>query len=172
MMETQIAPIEEGLRAMVVDIVRTCQSTIARNYNIMIAPTSLANDQTQPNSQTVTPGESSANIREESARLPRIDAADNLSELYREPPHLNAEASATTPGPVSSVIAPQNLSSDSGYSSIFNPCACICHGYSNNGSTEKGKKLPNCAPRFPANVMIQIALTVNPALSCTLILVN
>ena len=146
--ESQIAPIEDRVRAMVVDIVRTCQSTVARNFNLMIASTSSVDDRTQPHSQTVTLGESSANTREELARLPRNDTADNPLDLYREPPHLNAEASTTFPDPVSMATGSQNLDSDSGYSSIPHSCACSCHNHSNTGNVVDGKKLSNRAPDF------------------------
>ena len=147
-MESQIAPIEERVRAMVVDIVRTSQSTVARNYNLMIAPTSSADDRTQPVSSTLILAEIGVHTREEPARLSRNDTADDPLDLYREPPHLNSEASATTLGPVSSVTATQNLSSDSGYSSIPNTCACFCHDYSNTGNTANGMRLSKRAPIF------------------------
>ena len=140
--ESQIAPIEERVRAMVVDIVRTSQSTVTRNFNLMIAPTSSADDRTQPHSQIVTLGESSAPTREEPGPLSGDDAADNPLDLY-----LNAEASATTPAPVSSVTGTQNPSSDPGYSSLPYSCACSCHDYP-NWDTANGKELSDCAPDF------------------------
>ena len=141
---SQVAPIGE----MVIDVVRTCQSTVARNFDLMIAPTSSADDRTQPHSPTVTLTEIGIHTREESARLSMNDTADESLDLYHEPPHLNAEASATNLGPVSSVTGTQVSSSDSGYSSIPNSCACFCHGYSNTGNTANGKKLSTCAPNF------------------------
>ena len=143
--EAQIAPIEERVREMVVEIVRTCQSTVARNFALMITPTS-ADDRTQPHSQTVTLADLGTNTRQEPARTSGDDGADHPSELYREPPHLNAEASATSLGPVSNVQECPTLSSDSGYSSIPNSCACFCHDYSNTWNTANSKKLSDCAP--------------------------
>ena len=147
--ESQFAPIGERVRSMVVDIVRTSQSTVARNFNLMIASTFSADDRTQPHSQTVTQAEIGVHTREVPARLTMNDTADNPLDLYREPPHLNAEASATTLGSASSVTGTQNLSSDSGYSSTPNSCGCFCHGYSNTWNTANSKKLSNCAPPFP-----------------------
>ena len=146
--ESRIAPIEEHVRARIVDIVRTSQSTVARNFNLMNAPTSSADDRTQPHSQTVTLADLRTQSREEPARTSGDDSTDHPSELYREPPHLNAEASATSLGPLSSRQEFQNLSSDSGYSSIANSCACSCHDYSNTWSTANSKKLSNCAADF------------------------
>ena len=100
----------------------------------------------QPHSQIVALGESSASSREEPARLPRNDTADNPLDLYREPPHLNAEASTISPDPVNIATVSQNLSSDSGYSSIPHSCACSCHNYSNTENVANGKKLSNSAP--------------------------
>ena len=151
--DSEIAPIEERVRAMVVDIVRTSQSTVARNFNLTIAPMPSADDRTQPHSQTVTLAELGTTTREELARLPRDDTADNPSDLYREPPHLSTEASTISPDPVHSVPGSQNLSSDSGYSSLPNTCACFCHDYPHSWSTARdtanSKKLPNCALDFP-----------------------
>ena len=141
--ESQIAPIEGRLRAMVVDIMRTSQSTVARNFNLMNAPTSLVDDRTQPHSQTVTLAELGTHTREEPTQTSGDDAADNPSELYREPPHLNAEASAATPGPVSIATGSQDPSSDSGYSSNPQSCACSCH--SNIWNVPDGKKLSRYA---------------------------
>lgn len=146
--ESRIAPIEEHVRAMVVDIVRTSQSTVARNFNLMNAPTSSADDRTQPHSQTVNLADLGTQPPEEPARTSGDDGADHPSELYREPPHLNAEASATSLGPMSSVQEFQILSSDSGYSSIPNSCACSCHDYSKTSDTVNSKKFVNGAPDF------------------------
>ena len=146
--ESQIAPIEERVRAMIVDIVRTCQSTVARNFNLVIAPTSSADDRTQSHSQTVTLAEVGVHTREEPARSHRNGTADDPLDLYREPPHLDAEASATIPYPVSMGTGSQNHSSDSGYSSIPHSCACSCHNDSNTENVANGKKLSNDAPDF------------------------
>ena len=144
--ESQIAPIEERVRAMIVDIVRTAQSTIARNFNSMNAPTSSADDETQPHSQTVRLAELGALSSEEPAQTFGIDGADHPSELYHEPPHLNAEASASFPDPVSIAIGSQYHSSDSGYSSLPFSCPCSCHGYSNTWNTANSKKFLDRVP--------------------------
>ena len=144
--ESQIAPIEERVRAMVVDIVRTSQSTVVRNFNRMNVPTSSTDDEMQPNLQRVSSAELGPHISEEPAQTSGIDGADHPSELYHEPPHLNAEASASFPDPGSIATGSQNHSSDSGYSSLLNSCPCSCHDHSNTWSTADSKKLLNCAP--------------------------
>ena len=144
--ESQIAPIEERVRAMIVDIVRTSQSTVARNFNSMNAPTSSADDETQPHSQTVRLAELGALSIDEPAQTFGVDDADHPSELYHEPPHLNAEVSATFPDSVSIATGSQNHSSDSGYSSLPNSCACSCHGYSNTWNLGNCMKLLVCVP--------------------------
>lgn len=160
-MESQIAPIEDRVRAMVVDIVRTSQSTVVRNYNLMIAPTSSADHRAQSHSPTVNLNDIGVHTREGRAPLPTIDAAENAVDLYREPPHLSTEAS--TPSfdpffdpyfdpyfdPVSSVTGPQDLGSDSGYSSNPHSCACSCH--SNTWNVPSSKKFSNCAPDVQLN---------------------
>ena len=143
--ESQVAPIEERARATVVDIVRTCQSTVAHNFSLMIAPTSSAGDQTQPNPQTVAPVESSSHTREEPPQLPRANSEDNPLDIYREPPHLSVEAGTTLPDSVSNVTGSQNPSLDSGYSSLPSSCTCSCHNYSNTSNTANDESCSSCA---------------------------
>ena len=163
-MESQIASIEERVRAIVVDIVRTCQSTIARNYHLTMAPTSSANQPTQPPSPAIAsientvsmygyPAQMSGNgtvanptvtMYENLAQLSRNGSEGNPLNFFREPPHLNAEARTSFPDPVdshSSVARHQNQSSDSGYASLPSSCGCSCHDYSNAWNTANGGNL-------------------------------
>ena len=116
-MESQIAPIEERVKAMVVDIVRTCQSTVAHNYQLTIAPTSSANQSRQPSSPAIASVENTVrmygypdqtsgngtvvnptiNSYPYSAQLSGNSAVGNPLEFFREPPHLNAEAGILFP---------------------------------------------------------------------------
>lgn len=145
--ESQIAPIEERVRAMVVDIVRTCQSTIARNYHLTIAPTSSASNRMRSSSPATASAETTFPTIVEPTQKAVNDATGNSFDFFREPPHLNAEASASVPGPVynpTDVTECQNPSSDSGYGSLQERCGCSCHDYSNAWNTANGKKLSSC----------------------------
>ncbi len=150
--ESQVAPIEEHVRAMVVEIVRTCQSTVAHNFRSTIAPNSSTNDRMQTSPQPIASIKSTAHSLAEPAQLLSNDTAGNSMDFFREPPHLNAEARASLPGPVynhSNVTGHHSQSSDSGYGSFpdpgnsLDPCNCSCHDYSNTWNTANGENPSN-----------------------------
>ena len=129
------------MRAIVVDIVRTCQSTVAHNFQLTIAPASLAN-RTQSSHQTAASNENAGQTDAEPTQTLGNGTAG--LEFFNEPPYVNAEASASLLGLVydhSSATGYQNQGSDSGYSSLPFSCSCSCHGYSNTWNTATGKKL-------------------------------
>ncbi|KAL9134542.1 MAG: hypothetical protein Q9175_004270 [Cornicularia normoerica] len=145
--ESQIAPIEERVRAMVVDIVRTCQSTVARNFHLTIAPTSLANDRVHSSSQAIASNVITTHTHEEPALISTDGTAGNSLDFFREPSFLNAKASASLPGPMykqSSTTADQNPSLDSGYASLPYFCDCSCHDYSIASNTANGETSSTC----------------------------
>lgn len=146
--ESQVAPIEERVRTMVVDIVRTCQSTVARNFHLMVAPALSANVRMQSSTQTAATTEVAGQTYEGSVD-PLMDETrrDSLNS-FREPPHLNLEASASALGSIynySSIAGSWNQSSDSGYPSISFSCSCSCHQSNNIGNTTNGEELSNCS---------------------------
>ena len=148
--ETQITPIEEHVRTMVVDIVRSCQSTVARNFHLTVSPTSSASDRMQPSFQSITPAENGGDTRVGSAPLSRHDTADNPLDSFCEPPHLSAEASASSPGPKSRATGSQDPNSATGYSSLPHSCGCSCHDYSNYLNTVDSKRISLCALKSSA----------------------
>ena len=144
--ESQIAPIEERVRAMVVDIVRTCQSTVARNFLTISSPSSN-NSQLQSSSQIKPSIENSVHSHRDSTQLSMDGMGGNSLDFFREPPHLNAEASALVPDLTHapySVTESQSQNSDSGYGSLPNTCGCSCHHYLNTSNLANGKKLLYC----------------------------
>lgn len=143
--ESQVAPIEERVRAMVVDIVRTCQSTVARNFHLMVAPNLSADDQTAPSTQPTASAEAAIQPQEDAAQAFLDDSGRKSLDFFREPPHLNAEAGFSFSGPISSVGGSQDPNSDSGYSSLPCSCSCSCHDYSNTWNTANGKELSSCS---------------------------
>ena len=141
--ETQNAPIEERVRAMFVNIVRTCQSTVARNFHLTVSQPSSANGRMQSSSQTIAPAETNVHTRTERGNSSRDDTTDDSLDFSREPPHLNAEVSAPFLGPLGNVTGSQGPNSDSGFESSPFSCACSCHDYSNTWNVANGKKFPN-----------------------------
>lgn len=147
----QIAPIEEHVRALVIDLVRTCQSTVARNFQLTIASASLANDRTESSDQTIASTESA--VQTDGEPIQTFGDGTAGMDFFREPPHVNAEASSSLPGPMyeynhDSVTSNQNPKSDSGYASLPVSCSCSCHDYSNPSITANSKKPLICAPNL------------------------
>ena len=141
-MESQVAPIEDRVRAMVVDIVRTCQSTVAQNYHRTVAPASLANSQMRSSSQTIASTGSTVPTYQGLVQPSSDSTAGDPLDFFREPALLNLEASLSFPDPVynhNSLTASQNRSSDSGYGTLQSPCDCSCHDYSDTWNTANGE---------------------------------
>ena len=134
-MESHFAP----MRELFIDVVRTCQSTVARNYHSMVGSSSSVNDQIELSSQGTASVEAARQSREEPTEV-MADGTRNTLDFFSEPPYLNAAASVSSLDPTynhHSVPGSQNQSSDSGYSSVL-PCACSCHDPS---TTNNGKEL-------------------------------
>lgn len=149
--DPQIAPIEEHVRALVVDLVRTCQSTVARNFQLTMASASLANDRTESSNQAIASTESAVQTDGE----PIQTFGDGTAGMYffREPPHVNADAGSSLPGPMyeynhDSVTSNHNPKSDSGYPSLPFSCSCSCHDSFNPSITANSKKPLTCAPNL------------------------
>ena len=140
--ESQVAPIEERVRAMVVDIVRTCQSTVARSFPRTITPNSLVQDRGTSTTQASASNDITAFPQEEPVHGSAYGTAGNSLDFFREPSLLTGEASASLPTPMydhSSSINPQSQSHDSGYGTLPNKCDCHCHRDSTTGNTTFGK---------------------------------
>ena len=146
--ESQIAPMGE----MVIDIVRTCQSTVARNFNLLIAPTSSVGDRTPPPLE-ITPSVEAAERTHEESPQTLLDGTTRKSpDFFHEPPHLGAEASASSLSSTyhyRNLAGRQTLDLDFRYESSSVPCSCTCHDHSDTLKTANSKKLSNCAPDFP-----------------------
>ncbi|CAF9941891.1 hypothetical protein IMSHALPRED_003086 [Imshaugia aleurites] len=146
--ESQVAPIEERVRAMVVDIVRTCQSTVARNFRLTIAPSSSAGDRLQ-SSQAIASVEDATHTREEPDQTSVDGTAEDSLDFLREPSLFNAEASESLPDLIynhNDVSGHESQSSDSGYGSLSKHCDCSCHDYSSAWNTANGELFSRCTP--------------------------
>ena len=141
MVESEAALIEERVRAMVVDVVRTAQSTIARNFRHTIAPISQAHDRIPSSPQESSLNENTTHIHEEPIQSPAYGIAGNSLDSFRVPSLLTDEASASLPTTIydpSDSITHQSQSQDSGYGTLNDPCNCLCH-YPSTWDTTMGK---------------------------------
>lgn len=133
-MESQVAPIEERVRAMIVDIVRTCQFTVTRNFHLAIAPNSLSNDPIQSSSRAIASTETTMPTLPEPVDLAVNDTVTTTGsslEFFSEPPHFDTGDNSSLPDPMPDweIISPknQNHGSDSGFASLPHFCGCSCH---------------------------------------------
>lgn len=136
--ESQVAPIEERVRAMVVDIVRTCQSTVARSFPLTITPNSLVQDRGTSTTQASASNDITAYSQEGPVHGSAYGTAGNFLDFFREPSLLTGEASASLPTPMYD-INPQSQSQDSGYGTLPDECDCHCHHDSTIGNTASSK---------------------------------
>ena len=164
--DSHIAPIEERVRAMVVDIVRTCQSTVARNFHLTISPTPLANDRARSSSEGILLSETAVHTHEEPAQV-SMDVTASTLESFPESFDLNSEASASfqTNSHPESTMEDQNQESYSNHAtslpassrlegiredqnqepnlndiSLLCSCSCSCHDYSDGWNASYGEK--------------------------------
>lgn len=133
-----MAPMEESLKALLVDIVRRCQSTVAQNFQRLQGPKVSPNRSIGSTPQILPSTQPAA--------LPLV-AANHALGFYQEPPYLTAEAGASSPGPPledeSHRATSQGQVSDSGYGSGTGPdaCECPCHLGDNPETLPFGKIL-------------------------------
>ena len=145
MVSAGMAPLEENLRATLMDIVRRCQSTVVQNYGRINSPQSGEIARTESPSfdlmQTLPPTFQSTNsqdsgpsllpatqepvlsLHETSNTLGRREPnAETVRGFYEEPPLWNTDL-VDNPLDIGS-SAPQNRHSDSGYGSFLFFCEC------------------------------------------------
>ena len=139
---SQVAPIEERVRAMMVDIVRTCQSTVARSFHLTIAPTSSVQDRAPSTTQATASNDINTNSQEEPLQDSAYAIGSNSLDFFRETSLLTSEAGASFPITMynhSNSINSQRQSQDSGYETPPRNCDCHCHDDSAIGNPTLGK---------------------------------
>ena len=138
----EVAPIQEQLRTILVDIVRSCQATVAQNFELLSNQSATTRVPRQASSyETNLPQivEEESSEREEGSG----EGVDTRGpNFFVEPPHLNEEM--ITSVPVASNCPPNQDStlartSDSGYASQSNFCGCLCHFTNGLSSTLYGR---------------------------------
>lgn len=123
---SEIAPIEERLRFLVVDIIRRCQSTVAQNFQQLKESPSLSKDATSLPSDAAapTPTFEELDTTLDCSHTNRATAAAATMH-YREPPFLDFDVNPTPPLEIP--YSSQGQVSDSAYGSNNSPCDCSCH---------------------------------------------
>lgn len=131
MVNTRMVPIEEGLRRLLVDVVRRCQSTVAENFRVTRPPREVStNSSQQPSAEAIPPLPSRGETFLTNSQLLDPTIADTTSGFFEEPPHVNVEAGPSCPRPPEStdrLEILQNQYTDSGYGGSLEACDCDCH---------------------------------------------
>lgn len=130
MVNAEIAPLrlEERMRAMVVDIVRRCQSTLAQNFDRIRSSRAVNNDAPQVESSPTALWSRTENVIA-NGLLTSLETFDTIegpmqhtdhtpSMFFDEPPFLGAEAAALDLGLNDPFFLTSGLD-DSGYGSFF-----------------------------------------------------
>ena len=143
LMEFQLAPIEERVRAMVIDIVRESQSTVARDFHLTRSAALLANDQTQSPTQPTSLVQASVQLAAQHAQVSRENTIEDPLDFFHEPPHVASEDSTSFLVPANTVMGLQNPTTDSGYASFQNSCSCSCHEYFSSWNMLNGERSSN-----------------------------
>ena len=123
-------PIEEQLRALLVDIVRNCQSTVAQNFELMNRPSEGTRALAQHPSQETYVAHTAGSESRERAGSSGAGTRSPGPNFFVEPPHLDEEVVASLPATSHRAENKgENLAqaSDSGYGTLFSPCQCPCH---------------------------------------------
>ena len=135
----RVEPIEQEMRTQIGDIVRDCLSKLEQDFRQSRETRPEISVRSPSSNSYIVPGIEtgggvSLNANHSESLAPPID---NVSDFYREPPHMGVEAND---GYDHFQPAPQphpNQSSDSGYGST-EACPCVCHVF-----TSKSHRLAN-----------------------------
>ena len=131
MVNTKMVPIEESLMRLLVDIVRTCQSTVAESFRVTRSPRKVTTKSPQQSSsQAISPlpPRGQTLLTDGQPLAPTI--ADTTLGFFEEPPHVHVEAGPAClrpPEGTDRLEPPQNQFTDSGYGGFSEACECSCH---------------------------------------------
>ena len=152
-MHAEIAPLEESLKAMLVDIVRRCQSTVAQNYSrIQTTPATerpVANNEPSAAASSFDVEQMTSDTLGMTSQHPQSTeqsssyAIDDTTRLFGEPPHLNLDELESLPN--IDFGSSHNNMSDSGYSSFWSGpyipfCICFDQDEDSSGKSWKGER--------------------------------
>lgn len=131
MVNSRMVPVEEGLRRLLVDVVRRCQSTVAENFRVTRSPRiESTNSPRQSSSHAIPHLTSRGETLLTNSQLLDPTIADTTSGFFEEPPHMHVEAGPSCPRPLDGtdrLDVTQNQFTDSGYGGSLEACDCHCH---------------------------------------------
>ena len=100
MVNTEMVPLEENLRRLLVDIVRRCQSTVAENFRVTRPSKRVSpNSPQQPSPQAISPLPTGGEKFFTDSQLLAPTVAGTTSGFFEEPPHMHVEAGPSCPEP-------------------------------------------------------------------------
>lgn len=129
MVDAQIAPLEESLKALLVDLVRRCQSTVAQNYG-RINPTIPADGGAElPKATTPTLVDQTPTTSAKATLAQSADGKSTTNEPQHDGPYFFEEPPLLTGNEADAIAAlfpslPHNDAFDSGYGSQ-RACTCV-----------------------------------------------
>ena len=159
MVDAEVAPLEENIKALVVDVVRRCQSTVAQNYGRIKSSTDITATQTGEKS---TPAIEQADLQNANAH-----EAGFIQPSYDEPPFRDQPVFFPEPAAIADWAAADasheqepflsheqepflSLQSDSGYGTLLDAYECQCgDSQGPNGSSDEVCAL--CGLKRPFN---------------------
>ena len=137
--DTEMTPIEENVKKILVDIVRDCQSKMARKYEQMKRTRSSASPSTQHSSQGFTTAQTTEEVSIPNSQTSLSDPSRPLTLLNNESPYV---AINTVPAGVEefheNVSRQSHQSQLDGYGSSFESCFCNCHINTNTNEPSNG----------------------------------
>ena len=144
MVNTQMEPIEENLRRLLVDVVRRCSSTVVENFRRTREPRVSSNPPHLPSSHTVPtlPHREETSPTNSQLLAPTVaNTTSYCSDFFEEPPHMGIEAGPSSlrlPESADCLASGPNYFADSGYASSLEACSCTCHHESENDDVMNG----------------------------------
>ncbi|KAG8533891.1 uncharacterized protein KY384_001632 [Bacidia gigantensis] len=156
--DSQLKPIEEDLKAALTDIVRRCQTMVADNFQVM-----------KNKSSDATIASASPDLRRDSSNpfdvhsnIGKSSRPSNFSHpptaFYQEPQLLDPEAANFMPiNAAQNVYNAENV--DSGYGSLTRNCLCICHDLMESTVAALSMTASQAAPS-PDSLQLKLSINV------------
>ncbi|KAL9035856.1 MAG: hypothetical protein Q9180_004626 [Flavoplaca navasiana] len=129
MVNAQIAPLEESLKAMLVDLVRRCQSTVAQNYGRINPITTADGGAEHPKARTTPSVEQTTTTPTKVTLSQLADGQSTTNPPQHDGPYFFEEPPLLTANEADAIAAlfpslPHNDAFDSGYGSQ-RACCCV-----------------------------------------------
>ena len=141
-MDVEAAPIEERVRTLFLDILRNCQATVARNFELLNSQSATIRVPRQASLYEI----SLPQIVEEQSGRREEGSGEGVDtrrpNLFVEPQHPNEDMITSVSVGPNYLPSKQDLAlaqtSDSGHGTHSNSCGCSCHFTSGLSSTLYG----------------------------------